>query len=101
MIKKRLSTLSLMEEIIRHLNKHNIQEATLSIQDKVISISWEETKGEEYPESKPSQQVSKNDQELLEMFRDPPSLGKIKGGLSRTEIWEDIIGGRYEDIDRL
>ena len=101
MIKKRLSTLSLMEEIIRHLNKHNIQEATLSIQDKVISITWGGTKGEEYLESKPSQQVSKNDQELLEMFRSPPSLGKIKEGLSRTEIWEDIIGRRYEDIDRL
>jgi len=101
MIEKRLSTLSLMEEIIKYLNKHNVQEATLFIQDKVISITWEETKGEEYPELKPSQQVSKNDQELLEMFRNPPSLGKIKGSLSRSEIWEDIIGRRYENIDRL
>lgn len=90
-----VNKLVLLEEIIKFLKKYKKDEVELNCEDEnlLLPIKIKE-------ENKKVEILSKDDQELLSLFENPPNLGEIKGSLKRKDLYKEWIEEKYDRLDR-
>lgn len=90
-----VNKLVLLEEIVKFLKEYKKDEVELNCEDEnlLLPIKIKE-------ENKRVEILSKDDQELLSLFENPPNLGEIKSSLKRKDLYKEWIEEKYDRLDR-